>query len=208
MVEEYKIIKGFENYEVSNFGNVKNIKTGKILKPVINGRGYYHVTLYKDCKKFTKRIHKLVATAFLPNPFKKSCVDHIDNNILNNNINNLRFATSSENGMNRKIGTNNTSGFKGITFHKKSNKWHAHIKINGKYKNLGYFENIEEAVDARFKKATELFGEFKNECEKDINININIPANTKVNLNINIKTEDELEIEQLEKELNDIINRK
>ena len=208
MVEEYKIIKGFENYEISNFGSVKNIKTGKILKPVINGRGYYHVTLYKDCKKFTKRIHKLVATAFLPNPFQKSCVDHIDNNILNNNINNLRFATSSENGMNSKISNRNSSGYKGITFHKKSNKWHAYININGKRQNLGFFEKIEDAINARVKKAEELFGEFKNSCEKEVNINLNIPENTKVNLNINIKSKDELELEELEKEFDEIINRK
>ena len=58
------------------------------------------------------------------------------------------------------------------------------------------------------KKATELFGEFKNSCEKEVNINLNISENTKVNLNINIKTEDELEIEQLEKELDEIIKRK
>ena len=68
-MEEFRIIKGFENYEVSNFGNVKNIKTGRKLKPGINNSHYYYVILYKDGKTFTKRIHKLVANVFLPNPF-------------------------------------------------------------------------------------------------------------------------------------------
>ena len=67
MQEEYKIIKDFDNYEISNFGNVKNINTGRILKPGNDGRGYFFVKLYKDGKKFNKKIHKLVANAFLPN---------------------------------------------------------------------------------------------------------------------------------------------
>ena len=208
-MEEYKIIKGFENYEVSNFGKVKDINTGRILRNQIDKHGYYYVQLYKD-GKYSKNIHKLVANAFLPNPFQKLCVDHVDNDRLNNNINNLRWATYQENAMNRKISIKNTSGYKGITFHKKMNKWKTEICIDGKKQHLGYFEKLEDAVKTRVKKAEELFGEFKNKCEKEIkiNININIPVNTKVNLNINMKTEDELEIEQLERELNDIINRK
>ena len=150
----------------------------------------------------------MVADAFLPNPLNKKCVDHVNNDKLNNNVENLRFASTRENGMNRQIGKNNTSGYKGITFHKNKNKWMAQIKINGKNKNLGYFEKIEDAVNTRVNKAKQIFGEYINECEKTINININIPVNTKVNLNINMKTEDELEIEQLERELNDIIKRK
>ena len=55
MAEEFKIIKDFPNYEVSNFGYVKNIKTGKILKPGIDGHGYYYVILCKDGKTYTKK---------------------------------------------------------------------------------------------------------------------------------------------------------
>ena len=86
MVEEFRIIKGFENYEVSNFGDVKNSITGKILKAVINSNGYDFVCLYKDCKKITKSIHKLVANAFLDNPFSNICIDHINGDRLNKNI--------------------------------------------------------------------------------------------------------------------------
>jgi hypothetical protein len=207
MQEEYKIIKDFENYSVSNFGNVKNIKTGRILKPAVDNHCYYKVILCKDGKTFNKRIHKLVANEFIPNPLNKSCVDHIDNNRLNNNIDNLRFASHSENAMNRQIGNRNTSGFKGLTFHKKSNKWMAQLIINGENKYLGLFETIEEANNARVKKANELFGEFINTCEKEININLKIPANTKVSLNINIKTDEDLELEELEKEFNELINK-
>ena len=97
--------------------------------------------------------------------------------------------------MNRKLSSKNTSNYKGVTFHKPSNKWMAQILINGKNKNLGYFEKIEDAVNARVKKAEELFGEYMNSCEKEINININIniPEKTKVNLNINIKSKEDQE---------------
>jgi hypothetical protein len=203
MEEEYKIIKDFENYEISNFGNIKNVKTGRILKKTIDGHGYHMVKLCKEGKKVNKKIHKLVGNAFIPNPLNKNCIDHKDGNRLNNNIDNLRYVTYQENNMNRKIATNNTSGFKGISFNKKYNKWHSYIKINGKLNYLGLFEKIEDAVNARVKKAEQLFGAYKNSCEKIININI---AHIE-NLNIVMKN-DEAEIAELEKELEAIINRK
>jgi hypothetical protein len=208
MVEEYRIIKDFENYSVSNLGNVINNKTGRVLKPGIDGHGYYTVSLYADGKQFTKKIHKLVGEYFIVNPYNKPCIDHINNNKLDNNINNLRCATLKENQMNRQINSNNTSNYKGISFFKPSNKWRAQIKINGKMKHLGLFDKIEDAVNCRVKKAEKLFGEFKNSCEKEITVNLNIPANTKVNLNINIKSQEEQELEDLEKEFNDILNTK
>ena len=210
MVEQYKIIKDFEKYEVSNFGNIRNYKTGRILKPSIDGRGYYKVSLYKDGNLCNKKIHKLVGEYFIVNPYNKPCIDHINNNNnkLDNNINNLRCATLKENQMNRQINSNNTSNYKGISFFKPSNKWRAQIKINGKMKHLGLFDKIEDAVNCRVKKAEKLFGEYMNKCEKEVTINLNIPANTKVNLNINIKPNEDQEIEELEKEFNDILNTK
>jgi hypothetical protein len=182
---------------------VKNVKTERILKPAIDNHGYYKISLRKDGNKFNKRIHKFVANAFLPNPENKRCIDHVDNNRLNNDIKNLRWATYSENNMNRKISSKNKSGFKGISWHKKRNKWQSHITINGKQQNLGYFDNIEDAIHARVIKSEELFGEFKNSCEKIININI---AHIE-NLNIVMKN-DEVEIEELEKESEEILKRK
>ena len=205
MAEEFKIIKDFPNYEVSNFGNVKNIKTDRILKPGIDTRGYYYVILYQDGKQFNKRIHKLVGETFIPNPLNKQCIDHKNNNKLDNNNTNLRWATHRENSMNRKLNYNNTSNYKGISYDNQRKKWKAAIQINGKEYNLGRFDNIEDAVNCRVKKAQELFGEYINKCEKEINININIPTeNIKVNLNINIKSQEDQEIEELEKEFNNI----
>jgi hypothetical protein len=60
---------------------------------------------------------------------------------------------------------NNTSGIKGVHFDKATKKWKARIKINGKLKYLGSFDNIEDAKTARQNKAIELFGNYLNKCE-------------------------------------------
>ena len=207
-MEEYRIIKDFENYSVSNLGNVRNNKTGRVLKLQIDTHGYYKVNLYTDRISFNKNIHKLVAEAFLINPLNKPFVDHKNNDKLDNNVRNLRYVTNQENQMNSKLSSRNSSNHKGISYNKKINKWMAQIKFNGKNKNLGYFDKIEDAINARVKMAKELFGEYINSCEKEVTINLNISENTKVNLNINIKPKEEQELEDLEREFNDILNAK
>ena len=67
-LEQYAMIRDYPNYAVSSYGNVLNIKTGRILKPGKNGNGYYTVALTKDKKMTTKTIHRLVITSFLDNP--------------------------------------------------------------------------------------------------------------------------------------------
>jgi hypothetical protein len=97
MVETYKKIEGFEDYSVSDHGNVRNDQTGRILKGKDNRCGYLEVTLMKNKKRYYKIIHRLSAEAFLLNPENEKCVDHIDNDRQNNNVINLRFATHSQN---------------------------------------------------------------------------------------------------------------
>jgi hypothetical protein len=147
------------NYSVSNKGNVKNTVTGKVLKPRIN-RGYEIVNLYSDDQVKTLKVHRLVATTFLPNPKHKKCVDHIDHNRTNNTIDNLRFATNQENNQNASKRKTNTSGYIGVRFHKK--KWCAEIRINGKKKHIGCFATAEEASKAYQERAKIEFGDFHN----------------------------------------------
>lgn len=87
-------------------------------------------------------------------------IDHKDRDPLNNTRSNLRYATSSQNKANSFHHNVNTSGFKGIYFHKASKKWHARIKNNGKFQSLKYHDSKTDAALAYNKKAIELFGEF------------------------------------------------
>jgi hypothetical protein len=168
-MEEYKIIKDYEGYAVSNFGNVKYNTSGRIINQHINKNGYCQVSLTNDDNKSKNfKIHRLVGLAFIPNPENKPCIDHIDNNKLNNNVDNLRWATFTENNQNMKLSKNNTSGFKGVSFCKRSNKWQSSITINNKRIYLGYFENKEDAIKARQEASSKYFGEYQNNCEKNI----------------------------------------
>ena len=151
-----------ENYSISNLGKIRNDITGRFLKGTLHNKGYLQVNL--DGKYYY--IHRLIAIAFIPNPDNKLFVDHINNIRDDNRIENLRWATKTENNQNSKMPINNTSGFKGVSWYKNNNKWLAQIYIDGKKIYLGSFNNIEDAIKARQEKAKEIHGEFLNECEK------------------------------------------
>ena len=97
----WKTIEDFSNYEVSTEGQVRNVKTNRILKNNKNPHGRYQILLCGNGKPITCRTHRLVALAFIPNIEGKPEVDHIDRNPLNNNVSNLRWAARSENLYNR-----------------------------------------------------------------------------------------------------------
>ena len=82
--EKYKIIPGFKCYEASNLGNIRNRKTGRILKPYMHPLGYLQLVLRKNNKPFLKGVHWIVATTWIPNPFNLPQVNHKDENKQNN----------------------------------------------------------------------------------------------------------------------------
>lgn len=119
--ENWKNIKDYPNYMVSNLGRVKSLNyrnTGeeKILKIYKNKRGYLQVGLYKKGKFKSYSVHRLVAEHFIPNSDNKSCIDHINTNKTDNRVCNLKWVTHKEN-MNNPI-----TKTKHLKFLKKNNE--------------------------------------------------------------------------------------
>ena len=102
-------IEGYEGlYIVTSDGVVIGLKSGKQLKPS-NVHGYLRVKLYKDAKPKSYQVHRLVASAFIPNEQGKEQVNHKDGDKGNNNVANLEWLTQSENQIHAYLnGLNNT----------------------------------------------------------------------------------------------------
>ena len=95
-MEEWRNIKDFENYQVSNLGRVRN-KRGTIIKSFDNGHGYLRISLCRDGKHYNKYIHRLVADAFIDNPHGLSDVNHINEQKHDNRVENLEFVSHKDN---------------------------------------------------------------------------------------------------------------
>jgi len=156
-IEVWTDIRVAPEYMISSFGRVRRKRDEYEPKITFDkGTGYYRV--YLNGKLYL--LHRLLAQAFIPNPEGKPFVDHIDGNPLNNALSNLRWATATENQRNSKKRKDNTSDFRGVSFHKASGKWQAQIYVNGKNNHLGLYDTPEEAAAAYEKAARKEFGEF------------------------------------------------
>ena len=140
MIEEWRDIKDYQGlYSVSNFGEVKSHRTGKILKPATNHKGYLIVQLSVLGCKVNYRIHRLVAETFISNPENLPEVDHINMDRQDNIVTNLRWVSGSTNTRNRNVCREATSQFNGVLFNKKTGRYISQIWFNRKTHYLGSF---------------------------------------------------------------------
>ena len=105
------------------------------------------------------RAHRL-AWLYVTGSWPEHQIDHINGKRDDNRWSNLRAASGAQNSQNSKKRKHNRSGFKGVSWKVKSAKWVAHIRVNGKSRHLGYFEDLNDAAHAYANAARDYFGEF------------------------------------------------
>ncbi|AYV76739.1 MAG: HNH endonuclease [Terrestrivirus sp.] len=101
MTEIWKSVVEFPDYECSNLGHIKNIKTNKLLKLIPRNTGYVYVTLKNEKSVKSFFVHRIIALTWIENPENKSTVDHINRIRSDNRVENLRWATNIEQAKNQ-----------------------------------------------------------------------------------------------------------
>lgn len=124
----------------------------------VNSDGYCQVTI-DNVNYYGHRISYMLIHS-IESLSSEIMIDHVDGNKTNNSPDNLRIANKSTNGMNRGKQSNNSSGFKGVSFRKDRNKWLAKITKKGKPYHIGLFDAKEEAALAYRQAASEIHGKF------------------------------------------------
>ena len=129
---------------------------GELVKGAATGDGYREI-FFRNHRLREHRLIYLMCHGFLP-----EMLDHIDGNKLNNKIENLRSCSGSQNQFNKKIPKNNTTGFKGILFNKKENRYFGRVRVSGKQYNTKRTKSLTEAVLLLRNLRENLHGEYFN----------------------------------------------
>ena len=145
---------GLINKVSRNYRAKKGQETGGI-----NSDGYFHMR-FRQRIYFNHRVIYFLNTGIDP---EEKQVDHIDGNELNNKISNLRLATHKQNQDNRKKQKNNTSGVTGVSWHKRDNRYYAHILYNKKKFSLGHFNKSDKDKAVAVRIAAETDPRFKDQ---------------------------------------------
>lgn len=131
-----------------------NAKAGDVVG-CPNSGGYLRVVI--SGKYFP--VHRVIY-AMHHGKWPKLFIDHVNGNVQDNRISNLREATREENNRNNKVYKNNKSGFKGVSWHPRDKKWYANIGVNNKMIYLGSFDSPEDAYSAYCNAANKHHGKF------------------------------------------------
>jgi len=145
--EIWKPIEGYEKYSISSLGRIE--RDNKILKISVGDTGYNSCMIYKNgvVKKF--KVARLVALTFIPNPENKSQVDHIDRDRSNDIVSNLRWATQSENNLNKGVAKNNKLQISNIRHRPEKRSPFVFSKTIEGVTISKSFKTLEEAVEFR-----------------------------------------------------------
>jgi hypothetical protein len=164
LFEKWKDVIDYEGYyQISNFGRLRSVDRFVINKMgvkrklkgslkntyQING-GYLMVSLGKKGINKAYLVHKLVANAFLLNPFNYKQINHKNGNKKDNILNNLEWCTARENTHHARQKMKSSSNYIGVSFspNDKTNPWVSRITINGKIKYIGRYSNEKLAYEA------------------------------------------------------------
>ena len=149
-VLEYSLVTGKFYWRVSRGQSTKGSEAG-----YVDDRGYNYIRLNGRPYRAHRLAWKLVNGT---DPVEQ--IDHIDGDPTNNAWHNLREATNQQNNSNKGVRRNNTSGFKGVSWDSKFQKFRSYININGRQTHLGYSATAEEAHAAYCEAAARHHGEF------------------------------------------------
>jgi hypothetical protein len=155
VIEAWRRLLGYsDRYEVSNLGGVRTVN-GRVLRPRKDTDGYLILDLWDYRRYYTVKVHHLILSAFvgLPPSVKHEC-DHINRQPSDNRVENLRWVTKAQNNRNRRVIS--ASGFKGVRFRRgRPTPWQAYACVQGRFKNIGHFSTLPDAVNARMQFARE-----------------------------------------------------
>ena len=156
-------IPGWEGYSISEEGYVYNNKLHRFVSACLDDKGYYIIHLQRNRKQYHRRIHRLLALTFIPNPENLPNVDHKNRDQSDNNLSNLRWCSQDQNMKNSsKVRLTTSSKYKGVTWDKESSKWRARSILNGKRISIGRFTNELDAAIAYDEFVMVNHGEFAN----------------------------------------------
>ena len=149
-LEDYNKIRGYRWYVNESDGYVEAIKENNETRHI--------------------KLHRLIMDV-VDQDWRICQVDHIHGreSRYDNRKSNLRIVTVSQNGMNKGLQSNNTSGVRGVNWDKQRQKWRVRIKINGKEIHLGYFTKLDDAIKVRENAERKYFGEYAYDYSQRIN---------------------------------------